>query len=213
MGKLGKISTIKREYSNSQLQTMQSELAKRGLTRVPGTGVFKFPYKEISGVYRTGLDPEASYIKRIQDPLEKELEIKRVTDLKVRLESELRIDLSPRSLFWNYGLATSNDDQRHVQPVKLMDGDNYYDLSVPFQELAFSWLRVHPTIASSYQAWERERWQSISYRKYCIGRKWWKRKCRCSSRLYRNGYRTRRRCTDRDGHLDSRGSLASLRYF
>jgi hypothetical protein len=26
---------------------------------------------------------------------------------------------------------------------------------MPLQELAFSWLRVHPTIASSYQAWER----------------------------------------------------------
>ena len=36
-----------------------------------------------------------------------------------------------------------------------MDGDNYFDLNIPFQELAFSWLRVHPTIASSYQAWER----------------------------------------------------------
>jgi hypothetical protein len=43
----------------------------------------------------------------------------------------------------------------HVQPVKLVDGDNYFDLSVPLQELAFAWLRVHPTIASSYQAWER----------------------------------------------------------
>jgi len=42
-----------------------------------------------------------------------------------------------------------------VQPVKLIDGDNYFDLSVPLQELAFAWLRVHPTIASSYQAWER----------------------------------------------------------
>jgi len=36
-----------------------------------------------------------------------------------------------------------------------MDGDNYFDLAVPFQEIAFSWLRVHPTIASSHQAWER----------------------------------------------------------
>jgi hypothetical protein len=43
----------------------------------------------------------------------------------------------------------------HVQPVKLIDGDNYFDMSVPLQELAFAWLRVHPTIASSYQAWER----------------------------------------------------------
>ena len=43
----------------------------------------------------------------------------------------------------------------HVQSVKLLDGDNIFDLSIPLQELAFSWLRVHPTIASSYQAWER----------------------------------------------------------
>ena len=52
-------------------------------------------------------------------------------------------------------MKTSTDDQTHVQSVKLMDGDNYFDLAVPFQEIAFSWLRVHPTIASSHQAWER----------------------------------------------------------
>ena len=65
------------------------------------------------------------------------------------------VDLGPRSSFWNYGLSVSNDDNLHVQPVKLMDGDNIFDLSNPLQELQFSWLRVHPTIASSYQAWER----------------------------------------------------------
>jgi hypothetical protein len=156
MGKLGKISTIKKDYNNSGLQTMQGGLAQKGLTRVPGTGVFKYPYKEIDGKYRTGLDPNASYIKRISDPLEREMEVERVTALKERLESALGdIDLGPRSTFWNYGLSTSNDDMQHVQPVKLMDGDNFFDLNIPFQELAFSWLRVHPTIASSYQAWER----------------------------------------------------------
>ena len=156
MGKTGKISTIKREYNSSQLQTMDSGLSQKGMTRIPGTGVFKYPYKELDGKYRTGLDPDATYIKRIQDPVEKELEIERVTNLKARLENELGdIDLGPRSKFWNYGLSTSTDDQTHVQPVKLLDGDNYFDLGVPFQEIAFSWLRVHPTIASSHQAWER----------------------------------------------------------
>jgi len=156
MGKTGKISTIKREYNSSQLQTMDSGLAQKGMTRIPGTGVFKYPYKELDGKYRTGLDPDASYIRRIQDPLERELEIERVTALKTKLEYELGdIDLGPRSQFWNYGLSTSTDDQTHVQSVKLMDGDNYFDLAVPFQEIAFSWLRVHPTIASSHQAWER----------------------------------------------------------
>jgi len=156
MGKIGKISTIKKEYNNSQLQTMQGGLASKGMTRIPGTGVFKYPYKELDGQYRTGLDPNASYIKRISDPLEKEMEIERVTALKTKLEAALGdINLGARSSFWNYGLSTSTEDQMHVQPVKLLDGDNYFDLTVPFQELAFSWLRVHPTIASSYQSWER----------------------------------------------------------
>jgi hypothetical protein len=156
MGKLGKISTIKREYNSSTIETMQSGLAKKGLTRIPGTGVFKYPYKELDGKYRTGLDPEAVYIQRIIDPTERELEVERVTKLKEKLEYALGgIDLGPRAPFWNYGLSTSANDQLHVQPVKLVDGDNYFDLGVTFQELAFSWLRVHPTIASSFQAWER----------------------------------------------------------
>lgn len=156
MGKIGKISTIKKEYNNSQLQTMQGGLAIKGLTRIPGTGVFKYPYKELDGRYRTGLDPEANYIRRISDPLEREMEVERVKNLKEKIEIALGgIDLGPRSKFWNYGLSTSSDDSLHVQPVKLIDGDNFFDLSTPLQELAFSWLRVHPTIASSYQAWER----------------------------------------------------------
>ena len=156
MGKTGKISTIKREYNSSQLQTMDSGLSQKGMTRIPGTGVFKYPYKELDGKYRTGLDPDATYIKRIKDDTERELEIERVTNLKKRLEAEIGdIDLGPRSKFWNYGLSLSPDDQTHVQAVKLLDGDNYFDLSNAFQEIAFSWLRVHPTIASSFQAWER----------------------------------------------------------
>jgi hypothetical protein len=156
MGKLGKISVIKKDYNNSGIQTMQGGLAQKGMTRIPGTGVFKYPYKELNGKYRTGLDPDASYIKRIQDPLEKKLEIERVTKLRDKLQDALGgIDLGPRSPFWNYALAKATDDQTHVQPYKLSDGDNLFDFSDPMQELTFSWLRVHPTIASSYQAWER----------------------------------------------------------
>ena len=156
MSKIGRISTIKKEYNSSGMQTMQGGLSQKGLTRVPGTGVFKYPYKELDNKYRTGLDPNAAYIKRIKDPVERELEIKRVTETRDRLQSELGdIDLGPRSSFWNYALSVSIDDSTHVKPVKLMDGDNLFNLSVPFEELAFSWLRVHPTIASSYQAWER----------------------------------------------------------
>jgi hypothetical protein len=156
MGKIGKVSTIKKQYNSSQLQTMDSNLANMGMTRIPGTGVFKYPYKELDGKYRTGLDPTAGYIKRIQDPTEKELEIERVTELRDRLQGSLGdIDLGPRAKFWNYALSTGANDSLHVQPVKLLDGDNFFDLTQPLQELAFAWLRVHPTVASSYQAWER----------------------------------------------------------
>ena len=78
MSKIGKISVIKRDHSGSQIQTMEKNLSLKGMTRVPGTGVFKYPYKEMDGKYRTGLDPSASYIKRIKDPLEQKLELKRV---------------------------------------------------------------------------------------------------------------------------------------
>lgn len=156
MGKIGKISVINREYSSSGMQTMQDGLKQKRMTRVPGTGVFKFPYKELDGKYRTGLDPDAAYIKRIQDPTERKIEIKRVTDLKKRLQDALGdVDLGPRSPFWNYALSQSTNDESHVQPYKLTDGDNLFDLSIPMAELTFSWLRVHPTIASSYEAWER----------------------------------------------------------
>jgi hypothetical protein len=156
MAKIGKISTIKKEYNSAGMQTMQGGLANRGLTRIPGTGVFKFPYRELDGRYRTGLDADAAYIKRIADPTEREIETERVKALRKKLEYELGgVDLGPRSPFWNHALSTSADDMTHVQPVKLLDGDNFFDLNIPFQELAFSWLRVHPTIASSYQAWER----------------------------------------------------------
>lgn len=156
MGKIGKISTIKREYNDSLIQTMQSELSKRGMSRIPGTGVFKYPYKELGGKYRTGLDPEAAYIKRIMDPTARELEIERVTKLREKLEAELGgINLGPTAPFWNAALSTGSEDMTHVQPVKLMDGDNYFDFGNPFKELEFAWLRVHPTIASSYESWVR----------------------------------------------------------
>lgn len=154
MGKIGKISTIKREYTSSQ-ETMESNLSKKGMTRIPGTGVFKYPYKEFDGKYRTGLDPDAAYIKRIEDKTERELEQERVKRTKKELEEALSLDLGPRSNFWNHVFSKSPNDSTHVQPVKLLDSDNLFDMSVPWKLLEFSWLRVHPTIASSYQAWLR----------------------------------------------------------
>lgn len=155
MKRSGKISSIKRAYNDALLKTIDSELSKNGLTRIPGTGVFKYPYKERDGKYRTGLDPQAAYIKRIADETEREVEIQRVTKLRDELQAELGLDLSPTSKFWNYALANNPQGTQHVEPVKLLDGDNIFDLTNSMMKLTYAWLRVHPTIASSYQAWER----------------------------------------------------------
>jgi hypothetical protein len=159
MGKTVKISTIKKELSNRDgVQTMQHGLASKGLTRTPGTGVFKFPYKITGNKYQTGLDENADYIKRIADPTEREAEKERVIKWRQEIAEELGIDekdLAPTSKFWNYTLYRDGIDEMHVTPVKLMDGDNYYNLDNIKEKIAFAWLRVHPTIASSFQAYER----------------------------------------------------------
>lgn len=158
MGKTVKISPIKKSNNGSTMQTMETNLAAKGMTRVPGTGVFKFPYKETSGKYRTGLDENAAYIKRIVDEAEREAEIEKVLAWKSLIADSFGMDekdLNPTSKFWNYTLYEEGRDENHATPVKLLDTDNYYDLSVPRQLLAFAWLRVHPTIASSMQAYER----------------------------------------------------------
>jgi hypothetical protein len=158
MGKTVKISPIRKSPNGSTVQTMETGLASKGMTRVPGTGVFKFPYKESSGKYRTGIDEKAAYIQRIQDPTEREAEIERIKKWKTKLAEDFGIseaDLAPSSKFWNYTLYREGMDELHVNPVKLMDQDNFFELDNPRQLLAFAWLRVHPTIASSYQAYER----------------------------------------------------------
>lgn len=153
--RIGKISSIRKDYSKAPVLTMKGELAKRGFSRVPGTGVFKFPHKENDNTYRTGLDENAPYIKRIQDKTERELEANRVKALRLELQEQLgNIDLSPTSKFWNHALAKSPSDTSHVHGFKLIDGDNLFDQAIPMQKLTFAWLRVHPTIASSLQAYE-----------------------------------------------------------
>ena len=158
MGKIVKISAIKKSIVGAQTQTMETSLLKEGMTRVPGTGEFKFPYKEASGRYRTGLDENAAYIKRIQDETERSLEVKRITTWRKQIAEALSIsesDLLPTSKFWNYSLYRDGIDELHVTSIKLVDGENSFDLDNVRQLITFAWLRVHPTIASSFQAYER----------------------------------------------------------
>ena len=64
MGRVGKISTIKKNYSRDS-GSLESSLAMNGFTRFPGTGVRFVPYKESNGDYRTGLNSKALYLNKL----------------------------------------------------------------------------------------------------------------------------------------------------
>lgn len=144
MGKIGKISPIPKDVSNA-FPTMDTSLRQRGLTRYPGTTRMMYPYRELNNKWRTGLDPNASYIRALKEknPVAGEAEEKRVAELKKQLEAALDIDLSPNSDYW-----------KDVAPVRISDGENLFDLENPARALEFAWLRVHPSIAPSLRAWE-----------------------------------------------------------
>jgi len=151
MGRIGKISTIKKER-NPNLFSFESSLQKYGYQRYPGAAVKIEVFKEPNGSYRTGLDENALYIKEISDPEARKIESARVKALREDLEAKTGLDLSPKSEYYS---RRNDDNYNHLKAefVKLRDGDNVYDLENPQQAITYAWLRVHPMIARSYQAW------------------------------------------------------------
>ena len=156
MKQVGIIAPIKSEPT-SELTTKNSLLRapKGARTRTPGTGIWMTPDKELSGKYRTGLDEDASYINAILNETDRNLEKKKVKELRIKLERALGVDLGPYSEFWNNGKRKNEYDTKHVGMIKLADEDNIFDLADPMQELNFTWLSVSRRIASSLEAYRR----------------------------------------------------------
>jgi hypothetical protein len=159
MGKTGKISSIKKEYNRNN-GSLEASLAVNGYSRFPGTGVRFVPYKEPNGSYRTGLDTEALYLDKLKkvSPENYKLEVERITELRKRLEKELGIDLGPRSEY--YSQIFNDRVNIKAEIVRMKEGDNVFDLENAFKTITYEWLRVHPLIASSYQAYERGEYPS-----------------------------------------------------
>lgn len=147
-----KLSPVKKNYSSDYV-SVESELARQGFFRSPGAGVTKLPYKEYNGKYRTGLDPEAAYVQAMPKD-EREAEITRIKADRKRLEELTGFDLGPTSKYYNF--ASNLPDDQKVTPVKLESKDYHFDLSNPIQEIAWNWLKVHPTIAPSLYAVENK---------------------------------------------------------
>lgn len=151
MAKSAKISPIPKEHSGT-FHTLESSLARHGFSRAPGTGRVFTPYKEATGIYRTGLDENAPYLNDLPKE-EKEAEVKRIKEDRARLEKATGLDLSPTSTYYNFN-ANVPDDRRFT-PVKLGTQDKFFDLKNPVEEITWNWMKVYPSIASSYEAYKR----------------------------------------------------------
>ncbi len=168
MGKIGKISSIKKEYSGDYKETLAGSLARNGYTRFPGTGVRFVPWKETNGEYRTGLNENALYIKQMErtNPEEAEQEKARVRALREDLEEQTGMDLGPRSEYYSKMFDSNYRQNNRAQVVKLKDGINMFNLDDPYQAITYHWLKVHEDIAPSIQAYKEGRVrnsQNISY--------------------------------------------------
>lgn len=152
--KLGRIAPIKREYASNNTN-LEAALAKHEFyASFPGTRKIFFPYKEANGKYRTGLDVDADYIRKMPEA-ERKVEIARIKETKARLEKDLDLasvglDLGPRSSVYNY--ASNNAEGQKVTPIGLSNSEEIFDLSEPFKELQWNWIKVHPQIAPSLEA-------------------------------------------------------------
>jgi len=144
MAKIGIIAPVPTEVDR---ETIGGSLAAKGFNRYPGTKSTITPYKEYDGTYRTGLDPDAMYLKNLPDQ-EREIEIKRIKEAKARLEKATGIKLDPDSPFYNI----SSKDIKTVERVVLTETGAAFNFSDPFQEIQYHFVRVHPTIASSLEA-------------------------------------------------------------
>src|SRR5688500_15128551 len=138
MGKVAKISVIEKNTSKSAVDTQETSLRKQGYSRFPGTKRMIFPFKELDGKYRTGLDENASYLNNIEDESIRKEEKKRVQEERERLQRELgNIDLSPHSNFYKVHIEPKEGELK-AHGVQLTDGDNIFKLDVPLEAVTFA---------------------------------------------------------------------------
>ena len=151
MAKTAKICSVKRNYADDY--SLEGSLHKNGYNRFPGTGIRFVPYREANGDYRTGLDENAVYINRMP-AAEQEIERTRVKTLREELEKNSGLKLTPTADYYMKMYDEYFGENSRAQVKKLMDGDNLFNLGNVFDAITFAWLRVHPQVASSYEAYK-----------------------------------------------------------
>lgn len=160
MGRIGKISSIKKEYNRNN-GSLEASLAANGYSRFPNTAVRLVPAKEPNGLdYKTGLNVNSPSVLALKEtnPELYESEVKRISQKKAELEEKAGISLDPRSPF--YTNIFNDQVTVKVTQAKLIEGDNCFNLENVFEAITYEWLRVHPLVASSYAAYQRGEYPS-----------------------------------------------------
>lgn len=160
----GKISPIQKKYIREDgIETISSSLSQKGYSRYPGTKEYKVPHRERTGEFRTGLDPNATYIRTMANPEERDIEISRVTSELERIKKLTGedFDLSPNAPYYR-DMFNPKPGGTYANMIGLMDRTIEFDLSRAFDDIdnrkygaiTYAWISVHPDIAPSYEALE-----------------------------------------------------------
>ena len=159
MARTVKISPIQKTY-NSDFKTMESSLASKGFVRSPGTKRYLMPIVEADGRYRTGLDKNAEYIKKLS-PEEQRAELAFIDEALEKLKSTYPdTDFGPRSKVWN-AWSESPIKISHIpmgnDTVILNPDSNILDF------LTYCWVRIHRDIARSLESFNNSECPECQY--------------------------------------------------
>lgn len=156
-----KISPISKSYP-AMFKTFESSLAAGGYVRAPGTFISIAPHREADQRYLTGLDKTALYIRRMS-PEQQQEEFKVIDSLLAQLADKFGQSVNfadPRSPVWN----VFSDESVKASLVKLGNGSLILNPTTDPQDLInYCWLRVHPKIAKSSEAYMRGECQTCQY--------------------------------------------------
>lgn len=147
---IGKISSVKREV-NADFPSLAKSLSDQGRNRQQGTTMLIGPYKEKGGLFRTGMDKNAVYIKEMEktDPEAAAQERILVDSYRERAESLFaNISVAPDSKFYS-DMSKKWGEDDVCKFASMRDGDNLYNLEDPYQLCVYAYLRVHPKVAPS----------------------------------------------------------------
>ena len=161
MAQIAKILPIPRTVNPSIKSTANSLLAK-GFSRQAGSSFKIMPVKLPDGRYLTGLDENAPYVLKMSEQ-DRLIEQPLILEKRIRLEKATGLDLGPRSVYYSEMLKRDPRDSGVEKMLDLHESGNTFNFEDPFQEIKFTWAALHPSVASSLEAYNRDGNQRIKF--------------------------------------------------